>query len=54
MGSVNKRTSKLPAFKVGGLKKKSAALAFTVEECASLFGPGSSTSGVESFSKFDV
>ena len=46
---------KLLAVKVEGLKKKSAASAFTVEECASAFVPGSIRirQGLESFSKFD-
>ena len=41
------------AFKVGVLKKKSAALAIPAEVCGSASGPGSSRPGVESFSKFD-
>ena len=51
--SVDKRTSKILAVKVGSLKKKSVALAFTAEVCASTFGPGLTLSGVKSFSKFD-
>ena len=54
LGSVGQRAAKLLAVKVGGLKKKSAALAFTAKECAIVFSPDSSTSWVESFSKFDV
>ena len=52
-GSVGQRASKLLAFKVGVLKKNSAALAIPAELCVSAFGPGSSTSRVKSFSKFD-
>ena len=37
-----------------GLKKKSAVLAFTAEECASAYGQDSNLPRVESFSKFDV
>ena len=54
MECVGERASKLLAVRVGGLKKKSATLAFSAEECASVFDPDSSTSRVESFSKFDV
>ena len=43
----------LPAVKVEGLKKKSAASAITAEVCASTFGPDSSPLGLELFSKFD-
>ena len=53
MESIGSRASKLLAVKVGGLKKKSATLAFTTEECASVFSPDSSLPWVESFSKFD-
>ena len=53
MESIGQRATKLPALKVGGLKKKSAALAIPVDLCTSAIGPGSSSSGVESFSKFD-
>ena len=53
MGSIGQRALKLLAVKVGGLKKKSATSAFTAKECASAFGLDSSSSGVESFSKFD-
>ena len=35
------------------LKKKSAVLAFTIEECASAFGPDSNLPGIGSFSKYD-
>ena len=52
-GSVGKRAAKLLAVKFGVLKKKSAASAIPPKVCASAFGPGSSTPGVESFSKFD-
>ena len=52
-GSVGQRAAKLLAVKVGVLKKKSAASAIPPKVCASAFGPGSSTPGVESFSKFD-
>ena len=52
-GSVDQRAAKLLAVKVGVLKKKFAALAIPAEVCASAFGPGSSTPGVKSFSKFD-
>ena len=41
------------AVKVLVLKKKSAASAIPPKVCASAFGPGSRTPGVESFSKFD-
>ena len=51
--SVVQRAAKLLAFKVEVLKKKSAALAIPPKECASACGPGSSTPGVRSFSKFD-
>ena len=51
--SVGQRASKLLAVKVGVLKKKSAALAFTAEVSASAFGPGSNPGAVKSFSKFD-
>ena len=54
MESLDKRASKLLAVRFGSLKKKSATLAFSAEECASVFDPDSSTSKVESFSKFDV
>ena len=48
-----KGSVKLLAIKVGILKKKSAASAIPAKVCASAFGPGSSTPGVQSFSKFD-
>ena len=44
---------KLPAVKVGGLKKKSAASALRAEMCASAFGPGSTSPEVKPFSNFD-
>ena len=53
MGFVGQRASKLPAVKIGDLKKKSADLAITAEACASVIGPGSSGTGVKSFQKFD-
>ena len=53
MESIGQRATKLPALKVGGLKKKSADSAITAEACASVIGPGSSCTGVKSFSKFD-
>ena len=53
MGSVDQRAAKLLAFKVGVLKKKSAALAITAEVCVSTFGPDLSLPGVKSFSEFD-
>ena len=52
-GSVGQKAAELLAVKIGVLKKKSAALAIPPKVCASVFGPGSSTTGVESFSKFD-
>ena len=52
-GSVCQRAAKLLAFKVGVLKKKSAASAIPPELCAIAFGPGANWLGVESFSKFD-
>ena len=52
LGSVGQRASKLLAVKVGVLKKKSAPSAIPAKLCASVIGPGSSSSGVESFSKF--
>ena len=53
MESVGQRAAKLLAVKVGGLKKKSAALAIPADLCASAFGPGSIPGKLESFSKFD-
>ena len=53
MGSVDKRALKLLAVKDGGLKKKSAALAFTAEVCVSKFGPGWTSAGVKPFSNFN-
>ena len=52
-GSVGQRAAKFLAFKVGVLKKKSADSAIPAKVCASVFGPGLSMPGVESFSKFD-
>ena len=52
-GSVGQRAAKLLAVKVGVLKKKSAASAIPPKVSASALGPGSSTPGVDSFSKFD-
>ena len=52
-GSVDHRTAKLLAIKVGVLKKKSAALAIPAKVCGSAFGPCLSLPRVESFSKFD-
>ena len=45
MGSVSQRALKLLAVNVGGLKKKSAASAFTAEVCARAISPGSTSSG---------
>ena len=45
MESIGQRATKLPTFKVGGLKKKSASF--------EPVGPGSTLTGFESFSKFD-
>ena len=53
-GNVGQRAAKLLAVKVGVLKKKSAASAIPPKMCASAFGPGSSTPGVKSLSKFDT
>ena len=53
MGSVGQWAAKLLAVKVEVLQKKSAASAIPPEVCASAIGPGSSTSGVKSFSKCD-
>ena len=53
LGPLGQRATKLPALKVGGLKKKSADPAFTAEAYAGVIGPGSSCTGVKSFSKFD-
>ena len=52
MGSVGQRAVKLPALKVGGLKKKYANSAITAEACAIVIGPGSNLPGFESFPKF--
>ena len=53
MGSVGQRAAKLPALKVGGLKKKSADSAIAAKASASVIGPGSSGTGVKTFEKFD-
>ena len=53
LGSVGQRVLKLLAVKVGVLKKKSAASAIQSEMCACAIGPGSSWSGVESFSNVE-
>ena len=53
MGSISQWAAKLLAVKFEVLKKKSAALAISAKVCASAISPGSSPSGVESFSKFD-
>ena len=53
IGSVGQGASKLLAVKVGVLKKKSAALAISPELCTTMIGPGSSLSGVESFSNLE-
>ena len=53
MRSIGQRASKLLAVKFGGLKKKSVASAIPADLCASMIGPGSSSSGVELFSKFE-
>ena len=49
----NQRAAKLLAVKVGVLKKKSAASAIPPELCASVIGPGSSSSRIKSFSNFE-
>ena len=53
LGSVGQRAAKLLAVKGGVLKKKSAASAISPELCTSTISQGSSSSGVESFSKFE-
>ena len=53
MGSIGQSAAKLPAFKVGVLKKKSAASAIPPKLCAIPFNPGSNWPRVESFLKFD-
>ena len=53
MRSVGQSASKLLAVKVGGLKKKSAALAIPADLCARAFGTCSTPLRVKSFSKFD-
>ena len=52
-GSVSQRAAKLLVVKIRVLKKKSAASDIPPKVCAIAIGPGSSTAGVESFSKFD-
>ena len=54
LGSVGKRASKLLAFKVEVLKKKSATSAIPAKVCASAFNLGSSLPGVKSFLNFDT
>ena len=49
MESIGQRATKLPALKVGGLKKKSADLVITAEVCASMIGLGLSGTGFKSF-----
>ena len=51
--SIDQRASKLPAVKIGVLKKKSAASAIPPKLCAIAFGPGWIPAELESFSKFD-
>ena len=46
--SVGQRALKLPAVKVGVLKKKSADSAIPAKVCATAFAPDSSTPGVKS------
>ena len=53
LGSVGQRASKLLVVKVKALKKKSAPSAIPAELCASVIGPGSNSSGVKLFSKFE-
>ena len=50
---IGQKAAKLLAVKVGVLKKKSATSAIPPKVCASAFGPGSSTPGVQSFSKIE-
>ena len=52
--SIGQRATKLPALKVGGLKKKSADSAIAAKASASVIGPGSSGTGVKTFEKFDL
>ena len=54
IGSLGQRAARLLAVKFGGLKKKSVTSSITAEVCASMFGPGLSAPGFESFSKFDA
>ena len=53
MGSIGQSAAKLLAVKVEVLKEKSATSAIPAEVCAIAFSPGSSTTGVKSFSNFD-
>ena len=53
IGSVNLKALKILNVKVGGLKKKSAALAIIAKVCPSTFFLDSSPPGFKSFSKFD-
>ena len=53
IGSVGQRATKLLAFKVKGLPKKSATPVITAEVCASAIGSGLTLTGGESFQKFD-
>ena len=53
MGSVGQRVAKLLAVKVRGYPQKSANLFITAKVDTSVLGPGSSSTGVESFSEFD-
>ena len=48
IGSVGQRAAKLLIVKVGGFKKKSAALAITAEVCASAWHAGSTLQRFES------
>ena len=49
MESIGQRATKLPALKVGDLRKKSADSAITAKACASVMSPGSSGTGVKTF-----
>ena len=51
--SLSQRTSKLIAVKIGVLKKKFAASAILLKLCASAIDLGSSSYGIELFSKFE-
>ena len=50
---MGQRAAKLLAVKVGGIKKKSAALAIAAKMYTRKCGLGSSLIGLESFSKFE-